>query len=84
MESMSIRDVQHHLASVLKRVESGEEIEICRRRHPIAKIVPRADRAVPGSVDWSAHGEEIDRIFNGRTVGGTPSEILVAEGRGER
>jgi prevent-host-death family protein len=83
MKSMTIREVQHRLAAVLKRVESGEEVEIRRRQRPVARIVPLAHRAAPGPVDWSRQGKEIDRIFGGRLVGGTPSEIIVAEGRGE-
>ena len=44
MENVTIREVQHNLATYMKRVELGEEILISRRKHPIAKIVPLSEK----------------------------------------
>lgn len=38
----TVREMQHHLASVLARVEGGEEIVVTRRGKAIARLVPTA------------------------------------------
>lgn len=84
MQRATIREIQHNLAAVLKKVEGGEEFQVLRRKKPIARIVPlHADDNEPPA-DWSAHAAEISRIFHGRVFGGKPMQEIVAEGRGER
>lgn len=50
MASIPARDLRNHTAEILRRVESGEEIEVRRDRTPIAKLVPLRGRRrwIPG------------------------------------
>lgn len=82
MQSANVRDVQHHLSRLLQRVEQGEEFEVLRRKHPVAKIVPIKSSNREETADWSSHAEEIEHIFGGEEVGGKLSEHVVIEGRG--
>ncbi len=84
MQTATIREVQHHLSSVLKKVEEGEEIQVLRRSKPIARIVPLKPAGPEASADWTNHASEISRIFGGRIVSGQPMETIVSEGRGDR
>ena len=51
MAVISARDLRHNTAEVLRRVEAGEEMEVCRDSRPVAKIVPlpRRRRWLPAS-----------------------------------
>ncbi|NBE94442.1 type II toxin-antitoxin system Phd/YefM family antitoxin [Nonomuraea sp. KC401] len=40
MSAIPARELRNHTADVLRRVESGEEIEVLRDGQPIAKIIP--------------------------------------------
>ena len=42
MRSANIADLRNHLTQYLREVREGEEIIVCDRRRPIAKIVPLA------------------------------------------
>jgi antitoxin (DNA-binding transcriptional repressor) of toxin-antitoxin stability system len=33
------RDLRNHTAEILRRVEAGEEIEVFKDNHPVAKII---------------------------------------------
>jgi prevent-host-death family protein len=44
MSSIPVRDLRHHTAEVLRRVEAGEEIEVLRGSRPVARIVPMSWR----------------------------------------
>ena len=83
MTSVTVREVQHNLAAILRRVEAGEEIEICRRRRRIARLVPAVSTAV-GKVDWSDLTAWRRKTWGGKPTPGTPVELLVAETRGDR
>ncbi len=45
MTSVSVRDLRNHTAEVLRRVESGERIQITVDRRPVAELVPLPRRA---------------------------------------
>ncbi len=38
------RDLRNHTAEILRRVESGEEIEILHNNRPVAKLIPLRTR----------------------------------------
>jgi len=38
--TVTIHQAKTHLSRLLNRVESGEEVIVCRGKHPVAKIVP--------------------------------------------
>jgi prevent-host-death family protein len=44
MAAIAARDLRNHTAEVLRRVESGEEIEVLKDNRPVAKIVPLTRR----------------------------------------
>ena len=77
MQSSSVRYVQHHLADVLKFVETGEKVQILRRNKPVAMIVPlENNNETPTS--WDNHSSEIETIFNKeKAPGKTMSEIII-------
>lgn len=40
MKSANILELKNHLSQFLRAVESGEEVEVCKRNVPFARIVP--------------------------------------------
>jgi len=83
MKKATVRHIQHNLADVLRQVEAGEEFQILRRNHPVAKLVPIQDVSLEDTADWSEHTSELKAIFKGRTVTGKPMHEIVSEGRGD-
>lgn len=81
MKSFDIRHVQHHLAAVLAEVEGGEVIEVHRRGHPVARIVPVPSE--PPQPDWSDVERRLREVYPDPSSGITASETI-ADGRGER
>jgi antitoxin (DNA-binding transcriptional repressor) of toxin-antitoxin stability system len=51
MKQVSIREVQHNLSQILKLTEKGEELQITRRGHVVARILP--PKHDDKKVDWS-------------------------------
>lgn len=83
MPTTTIREVQHNLAAVIRRVEAGEEVAIYRREKAVARIVP----VEPDSnrhVDWSELSVWKKTAFRRRRFPGKMISDLVAEGRGNR
>jgi len=83
MTSATIREIQHNLASVLRVVASGEEVQILRRNTPIAKIVSLASPK-RCRVDWTPLNQWRNRFFHGKRVPGKAVSALILEGRGGR
>jgi len=81
MKTATIREVQHNLSALLRRVEVGDEIEIRRRTHPVARIVSIRTRK-PKKAEWSGVGARLKRMYGRRIVPGTSLEDIVSEGRG--
>ncbi|GAA2213167.1 type II toxin-antitoxin system antitoxin VapB4 [Nonomuraea monospora] len=44
MTAIPARELRNNTAEVLRRVESGEEIEVLRDNRPVAKIIPFSRR----------------------------------------
>ncbi|MGH8879138.1 MAG: type II toxin-antitoxin system Phd/YefM family antitoxin [Stackebrandtia sp.] len=40
MSAVPARDLRNHTAEVLRRVSSGEEIEVLQNNQPVAKLIP--------------------------------------------
>jgi prevent-host-death family protein len=57
--NVNIADLKDHLSHFLAQVEQGEEVAICKRNLPIARIVPitatRSNRTMLGSEPGSVH-----------------------------
>lgn len=79
MRNATIRQVQHHLNQVLAWVESGEEVQIFRRKRLVAKLVPplRDGAATPDFVTRAK------RVWGAAPRGKLLSAVL-AEDRGDR
>ncbi len=81
MQTVSVREVQHHLADYIRKVERGEQIRVTRRSRPVAMIVPAGESDTAVFVDWTGHEQSILKIFGGRNVIGKKMEEIVKEGR---
>src|ERR1051326_1472933 len=53
MASVQIADLKNNLSAYLRRVRTGEEVIICDRKSPIAKIVPL------GTTDFDLEEQEL-------------------------
>ena len=84
MKTVTVREAQHNLAEVLRRVERGEEIEVVRRKQPVARIVPIQPPVTPKKIDWSDLPQRLDRIWNGRPAEGRSTDRILDDLRGER
>lgn len=40
MGAVAARDLRNHTAEVLRRVQSGEEIDVLQNNQPVAKLIP--------------------------------------------
>ena len=78
MQSFTIREMQHNLASILKLVKSGHEVIICKRKVPVARLLPLN---LTENSDWSDHEREIMAIFHGRTLRSQESIGIISETR---
>lgn len=79
MKTATVREVQHHLNHVLRWIEQGEEVQITRRNHPVAKLI--SVQGVPAqapSVDFHARAQ---RLWGKKNQ---PLSGLIIDGRNER
>ncbi len=81
METVTIRQAQHNFASLIHKVEQGEEVRISRRSKPVARLV--SIESVDEKVDWSHAGKRRQAIFHGKRIKGAPVSEVIAEARGE-
>ncbi len=84
MVTATIREVQHNLASYLRRVERGEEIVIRRRNTAVARLVPDGVSAPSlRRVDWGVVRERREHLWGGELAPGKPLSEIVDESRGD-
>lgn len=50
-ERIPVRELRNHVSEVLRRVESGEKLEITVNDRPVALLVPRAGRPMTMSAN---------------------------------
>jgi len=85
METATIREVQHNLASFVRKVEHGEEIEIRRRNRVVARLVPAGDVAESArDLDWGELRKWRKKVWGGRRRRGKTVSETVYDSRGER
>lgn len=85
MKIITVREAQHNLASVLRRVEQGEEIEVVRRKKPVARIVPvRSSETASGTIDWSDLPDRLGKIWKGGAAKGESTDAILDDLRGDR
>jgi antitoxin (DNA-binding transcriptional repressor) of toxin-antitoxin stability system len=72
MEKASVRDLRYNFKKIERLLEKGEEIEITKRRRPIARLAPVARRAkkLP---DFRAR---LRKIYGDRVLPTTGAEIV--------
>jgi len=77
MKTVTLQTVRTKLASLLRRVAAGEEIEIVQRRKPVARLVPPAAT----EVDWSETIKRLDELWGDKPLPGKSASELVRNGR---
>ncbi len=82
MKTASLRQVQHNLGEVLRWVNDGEEVEITRRRKPVAKLVPLKMQS--DVVDWDEHARALRATSGKKRAKALSASELVIEQRNER
>lgn len=83
MKTATIREVQHGLSAVIKRVQRGEEVTITRRGQVIARLVP-AGVAKKQKAKWPDFTGRMRAIFPEGVPPGKPTSEVVKELREER
>jgi prevent-host-death family protein len=81
MKTVSVRELQQNIKSVLERVERGEVIQVTRHRRLVARLMPAGARK--GEVQWPDLEKRAKRVFGDRVVDPPPS-LQVSEDRGSR
>ena len=85
METATIREVQHNLAAYVRKVEHGQEVEIRRRNHVVARLVPvDAATSLARKVNWGDLREWRRKMWGGKPAPGKPASEIVYESRGDR
>jgi prevent-host-death family protein len=79
--TVSVRELQQNLKRVMARVERGQEIEVTRRRRPVARLTPVGSSARPRP--WPDLEARAQSVFGDRVIAPGASEMVI-EGRGER
>jgi prevent-host-death family protein len=79
--SVSVRELQQNLKSVMERVEGGQVIEVTRRRRPVARLVPIPKKKP--HAPWPDLDARARSVFGDRVIvpGGS---TLVIEDRDEQ
>jgi antitoxin (DNA-binding transcriptional repressor) of toxin-antitoxin stability system len=71
MERASVRDLRYNFQKIERLLEKGEEIEITKRRKPIARLAPvKRQRKLP---DYKA---QLRAIYGDRVLPTTGAEIV--------
>ncbi len=79
MESVGASEAKTHLPQLLDRVARGEEIQITRNGHAVARLVPEPAEEF---ADVRSVVAEIREFRSGRTLGGDITiRELIEEGR---
>lgn len=76
----TIRELKHATTRVLAMVESGEAVEVCRRRRPVAILPPPGRGKAAGMPDFAAR---LEKICGDRELPVTGADLIGAA-RGER
>lgn len=79
MKNIGVYEAKTHLAMLLDRVESGEEVTITRHGRPVAKLVPVEGPDAKARV--RALVEEIRASRSGLRMKAHELSALVADGR---
>lgn len=78
--TVSVRELQQNLKRVMARVESGETVEVTRRRRPVARLAPVRPS---GTAPWPDLEARTRAVFGRRVIAPGGADVVV-ENRGER
>jgi len=78
MGKATVRDLRYNFRKIEARLRKGEEIEVHKRKTPIARLVP----IPPKPTEYPDFAARAKRVFGPRKTKTTGTE-LVAEFRGE-
>jgi antitoxin (DNA-binding transcriptional repressor) of toxin-antitoxin stability system len=73
MEKASIRDLRYNFKKIERLLEKGEEIEITKRRRPIARLAPMERPRRKKLPDFEA---QLRAIYGDRVLPTTGAEII--------
>ena len=79
--TISMRELQQNLKTVIERVERGETLALTRRRRVIARLVPVVQ--IRPAAPWPDLDARARAVFGDRIITPSPSAELI-EDRGER
>jgi prevent-host-death family protein len=79
MQTIGAFDAKTHFATLLDRVERGEEIVITRRGIAVARLVPASPRASKDAIQAAL--ERMDERRRGVRLDGLRLKDLITEGR---
>lgn len=79
--SVSVRELQQNLKSVLERVERGETVVVTKHRRLVARLLPPEAAVQPRP--WPDLEARTREVFGARRVARAASAAVV-EGRGDR
>jgi prevent-host-death family protein len=79
--SVSVRELQQNLKSVLERVEGGEIVEVTKHRRLVARLLPPEPTEQPCA--WPDLEARTREVFGRRRISMAGS-AAVAAGRGDR
>lgn len=85
MRTASIRELQHGMKGLLKKVQAGETVQVTRRGEVVAHIIPtphKRNSAKPPQ--WPDFMARLEKIFPDGVPPGKLASEIVDEGRGER
>ncbi|HEY3237898.1 MAG TPA: type II toxin-antitoxin system prevent-host-death family antitoxin [Polyangiaceae bacterium] len=75
MKTISVRELQHHLAKYLEQARRGQQVAVARRGTVVARIVP-ADVPSKG-LAWPDSAARMKRLpLSGRVRGKSPSAVI--------
>ena len=81
MKTVSVRELQQDIKSVLDRVERGEVVQVTRHRRLIARLTPAGAPQRGGQ--WPDLEKRTKSVFGNRAVDPPPS-VQVSKDRGRR
>ena len=73
MERASVRDLRYNFKRIERLLEKGEEIEITKRRQPIARLKPVRQRRKKKLPDFAA---QLRAIYGDRVLPTTGAEVV--------
>jgi antitoxin (DNA-binding transcriptional repressor) of toxin-antitoxin stability system len=87
IKTVTIEEVEKNFPALLRIVQRGEELNVVRRKKPVARIVPvtgitRSSRtAKKRRTAWTEHFTKLDAIYGGKPALGKPGSQVIIEDR---